>query len=55
MGINNLITLVVGFLLMSTGFITKKSTGIYDWLYILLGLVIFCIGLLQLCGVIKQF
>lgn len=53
MGIDNYITLAVGFLLFITGFITKKRTGVYDWLYIILGFVIICIGILRALGLIN--
>ncbi|MBP2058194.1 hypothetical protein J2Z60_001371 [Lactobacillus colini] len=50
---NNWITLGIGFMLSSTGFLYKKKTGHYDWLYLILGIVIIFIGIGQLLGLVK--
>lgn len=44
MNTENIITLGVGILLLVTAYSFKKRTGQYDWLYIILGILIFCIG-----------
>lgn len=53
MSVNNFITLAVGILLVVTSLMTKKRSGVYDWLYLILGIVIICIGLLQIFKIIN--
>lgn len=53
MNTDNLITLGVGILLFTTGFILKKRTGTYDWLYVILGAIIIIIGFLRIGGFVR--
>lgn len=53
MNTDNLITLGVGILLFTTGFIFKKRTGTYDWLYVILGAIIIIIGFLRISGFMR--
>jgi hypothetical protein len=53
MNTDNLITLGVGILLFTTGFIFKRRTGTYDWLYVILGAIIIIIGFLRISGFMR--
>lgn len=53
MSIDNLITLIVGLLLFISGFLVRRKKQAIDWLYVILGLIIFIIGILRVFKIVR--